>query len=182
MKTKLTTFQILVLIGLAAWLCIVLGCGAMSFFAAVGQSSQTVSREVTRVVYQGVAETCPPAEPGKALPTYTPYPTYTPFALDFATPTMSPDFSMLYTFTGINSGTTDLFVLKDGMVRIKWDHPGDKSNFIVYLNRMDTNDSSLIANEIGTAQGQKIINVSASDQYLFDITSIGEWTITVEFR
>lgn len=146
---------------------------------------------------------CPPAEIAAELPTYTPYPppeiysTYTPFPpLPTYTPqtlpepitilvtaTAPPGFTQIYQFTGNNSGTTDLFSLQPGTIRIKWEYMGD-SNFISSIKELDTEEEESISNAIGNSNGQTILKIEqASANYLLDIMiGRGDWKITIEYR
>lgn len=122
------------------------------------------------------------------LPTYTPYPTFTPPPtttpeIIFVTPTALPEFVKLFEFTGSGRSTTDLFSLESGIIKITWKYTDTKSdNFAFYLKRLDTDDRELIENTIGDSEGQVILNVEASSQYIFDIKfASGEWTIIVYY-
>ena len=122
-----------------------------------------------------------------AAPTYTPYPTYTAPAQPQAqtilvAATSPPDFTQLHIFEGNGKGTTDLFSLPTGIIRIKWEYIGE-SNFAFSLKRLDNEAEEMLENAIGSTSGQYIMNVGASDQYLFDfLFADGNWKVTVEYR
>lgn len=54
-------------------------------------------------------------------------------------------------------------------------HNGD-SNFAVWM--YTTNQTELLANEIGSYQGKKLIELEEGEILLFDITADGDWSIT----
>lgn len=128
------------------------------------------------------------------IPTQTPYPTYTPAPTVFATristrivqklvtATPRPDFTLVHEFTGTGKGTTDLFELQTGIVRVEWEYIGS-SNFAFYIRRLDNDAEDMLENTIGNASGQQIFKVGHSDQYLFDIVfARGSWNIKVYYR
>jgi len=117
-----------------------------------------------------------------AYPTYTPPPTLTPEII-FITPTALPEFVKLFDFTGTGKGTSDLFSLEAGIVKITWKYTDtDSDNFAFYLKRLDTDGKELIENTIGDSEGQVILKVGASSQYLIDVKyASGDWAITIYF-
>lgn len=114
-------------------------------------------------------------------PTYTFPPSPEPIQI-LVTSTFPPDFTEVYRFQGNGRGATDLFTLQNGQVRIKWTFRGD-ANFIFSLKRLDSGVSVGLENAVGPTEGQYIMNVGSSDQYLFDLEiARGDWEIIVEFR
>jgi hypothetical protein len=96
--------------------------------------------------------------------------------------TNSQEFTEIYRFNGTGKETTDLFRLDEGIIRVRWNHKGE-SNFSFSLKRLDTNEEKLLENAIGNAEGQAVLKVEASDQYIFDVTlADGDWEIVVEYR
>lgn len=138
-------------------------------------------------IQTAIAETQITIPSATVAPAYTPYPTYTPRPtlepkVILVTATAPPDFTQIYQFLGSGKGTTDLFSLQTGIIKVTWNYTGT-SNFAFYLKRLDTDDEELIENTIGNADGQVILKVGASDQYLFDVMfARGDWTITVFYR
>lgn len=150
--------------------------------------------------------------PNLPAPTYTFYPTYTPLPTlvpsltlePSPTPTLeptltptsnqptttttqtpgttaTPQFTELYRFSGVGQETTDLFSLQAGLVRIRWNYVGE-GNFAFSLKRLDTDFAQLIENAVGNTDGQSILSVEASDQYIFDVVFAGgNWEIIVEY-
>jgi hypothetical protein len=53
-------------------------------------------------------------------------------------------------------------------------------NFIAYLLDSNGNKGKLVANDIGSSESSAVENIAKSGDYLFDVTSTGSWTITVE--
>jgi hypothetical protein len=87
-----------------------------------------------------------------------------------------------YRFTGNGKGTTDLFALQSGIIRIKWKYSGN-SNFALFLKLLGTDQKQMIENAVGNADGQSILEVEAGDKYLFDVMFAGgPWEIVVEYR
>jgi hypothetical protein len=123
-------------------------------------------------------EPCPTKEP---CPTYKPQPTPEPEQV-LVTATYPPDFSELYIFEGTGKSTTDLFSLPTGIIRVIWEYVGE-GNFNFDIVNLETDDKEMLENTIGSATGQAILKVDASDLYIFDITMArGDWKITVEYR
>jgi hypothetical protein len=125
-----------------------------------------------------------------AFPTFTPLPTYTPLPTievttiveRLVTATLPPDFVELYRFNGRTRSSTDPFVLISGTTRIKWRYLGNGS-FAAYLKRLDTDLEELLENTVGPSEGQQVLNLEPSDQYLIDGTSArGDWEFIVEMR
>lgn len=121
----------------------------------------------------------------QVLPTYTPYPTYTPMSAlppIMVTPTSPTEFTEIYRFTGNGKGTTDLFALQRGIIRIEWKYTGD-SNFALFLKLLGTDQKEMIENAVGNTDGQSILEVGAGDNFLFDIMFAGgPWEIVVEYK
>jgi hypothetical protein len=136
------------------------------------------------------------------VPTQTPYPTLTPYPTHTAFPTYTPlptvevttiverlvtatlpaDFVELYRFSGRTRSSTDPFVLISGTARIKWRYLGG-GNFAAYLKRLDTDAEELLENTVGPSEGQKVLNIEPSDQYIIDVTfARGNWEFIVEMR
>jgi hypothetical protein len=131
------------------------------------------------------------------LPTHTPRPTYTALPIPptvvvtrkvtqivtrLVTATAPPQFVEMYRFTGSGKESTDLFVLPSGKVKITWKYTGS-NNFAFYLTRLDNDAKVMLENAIGSTEGQQILNVGASDEYLFDMLfASGDWEIVVEYR
>ena len=137
-----------------------------------------------------------------AVPTQTPYPTLTPQPTHTAWPThpprptievttiverlvtatRPPDFVELYRFTGRTRGSTDPFVLISGTLRIKWRYLGG-GTFTAHLKRLDTDAEVLLENTTGPSEGQQVLNVEPSDQYIIEVTvARGNWEFIVEMR
>jgi hypothetical protein len=157
------------------------------------RSTRTATPGASTPVALAPANTQSPLSSQAPVPTYTPYPTYTPGApvrvtvlatvlVDrLVTATHPPDFTLVQELSGNGNGSTDLFALDSGIVRIKWAYTGD-SNFILYLKRLDNDAQVNLENAIGSVEGQKIMNVGASDQYLIEaLIASGPWTVTIEF-
>lgn len=136
----------------------------------------------------------PTYTPLPALPTYTPRPTYTPvptivvtrkvtqIVTRLVTATAPPNFVELYRFSGRGKESTDLFLVPSGVMKITWKYVGS-SNFAFYLKRLDNDAEVLVENTIGSTDGQQILKVGFSDQYLFDVFfASGDWEIVVEFK
>jgi hypothetical protein len=108
-------------------------------------------------------------------------PTQTPHVVP-ATNTPRPDFGQIYEFNGAGKGTTDLFELQEGTVKVTWTYIGS-SNFSFDIKRLDNDSYDMLENAIGNTEGQAIFNVGWSDEYLFDIRmGQGDWNIIVEWR
>jgi hypothetical protein len=123
-------------------------------------------------------------------PTHTPLATYTPVPTvevttiveRLVTATLPPDFVELYRFTGRTRSSTDPFVLISGTARIKWRNLGN-GTFTAYFKRLDTDLEELLQNTVGPSEGQKVLNVEPSDQYIIDVTSArGDWEFIIEMR
>jgi hypothetical protein len=144
-------------------------------------------------------------------PTYTFYPTYTPFqgqtlpqvtqeqtkgidpspipTLTQVPPSPVPvmenkDFTEVLRFSGQDTSTSDPFPLKNGIARIKWNfEKGSIGLFQIFFKNLDTGQVDIIANTSSDGPGQAVLNVVDSDKYLLVINCYGgKWSITVEWR
>lgn len=172
-------------LALVTFCCGAFGIGAV--FSLAGDTTQAPESAITQLAVTQVAITEVAVTQVIAGPTYTLQPTYTnppppPPEQILVTATYPPDFTEIHRFTGSGNGTSDIFALPDGIVRIKWTHRGD-SNFAFYFKNLDSGQEDMLENTIGNADGQHIMNVAASDKYLFEIfMGDGPWEIIVEFR
>jgi hypothetical protein len=157
-KKRNPIVTILAIVGVLALLCF---CGPALIVAIV--SPDTFDEVISN---EGISsETTVPASPTTAVE-----------------PTLPPDFTEIYRFSGNGRGTTDLFSLQDGIIRVKWTHVGE-SNFALELHRLDDDSYESLENTIGNAEGQAILKVKASDQYLFEAYwADGPWEVIVEYR
>jgi hypothetical protein len=76
---------------------------------------------------------------------------------------------------------TDLFHLGQGLKRFDMTHQGSR-NFTVWL--LDKNggqvNGGLLANEIGSYEGSRAIQVPKDDIYLLQVEADGPWSVEVE--
>jgi hypothetical protein len=88
-------------------------------------------------------------------------------------PTSAPPGSA---YAGSGDAATELFYLTPGAHTFTWSHTGS-SNFIVWL--LDANGQwvDLLANEIGSSSGSKIVGV-AGGLYLLDVSADGAWQVS----
>jgi len=82
-------------------------------------------------------------------------------------------------FSGKGKSISNFFNLNSGIKIINMQNTGS-SNFVVKLLDKDGNYVELLANEIGSFKGSKVINIEQSGIYLFDIDSNGNWVINIE--
>lgn len=62
--------------------------------------------------------------------------------------------------------------------KVTFTHSGE-SNFIVLLYNPDTNDYTYTVNEIGQYKGEKYLEFSPTDRYIWIVTADGEWSISI---
>jgi hypothetical protein len=194
--TKAITCIIAVLILLISCCCgLIVGTGSTAWLYEAIEGpcyTQVVVKKfaVTKVFLTEIA--------GAPAPTYTYYPTYTPLPTLTPPPTQEPlpttepppttaeitgtqEFTEILRFNGTGEKTTDPFSLNQGIIRVKWNHTGE-SDFSLSLKRLDTDEENILENATGNAEGQAVLDVEASDQYIFDVTlADGDWEIIVEF-
>lgn len=115
------------------------------------------------------------------LPTQTKYPTYTPLPVAPVTSTPST-FVEVYRFSGSGKGTTDMFGLPAGILKISWKYIGN-SNFILHFWNLETSDEEFLANDIGTLEASAILPIDGGNEYMFEIIEgTGTWEIVVEHK
>lgn len=91
-----------------------------------------------------------------------------------------PDFVNVYNFNGSGSQSTDIFELKRGTIKIKWEYTGD-SIFMIGLVKYPDGKKHLITSVSGKDEGQKIFVLEEGDRYHLDIAAIkGDWNITID--
>lgn len=97
-----------------------------------------------------------------------------------AVATAPAEFTNIKNLSGTGSQSTATFDLKSGTVKIKWKNAGG-GNFIVQLINARDGTVEHIANENGSTEGQNIIFHANANLYLLDITSNGDWNISVDW-
>lgn len=84
------------------------------------------------------------------------------------------------TLSGTGDTATNAFSLELGLTIIRLTHDGS-SNFAVLLMNSDSGDRvELVANEIGTFDGSKPIEITTTGNHILDIDSDGNWTASIE--
>jgi hypothetical protein len=82
-------------------------------------------------------------------------------------------------FSGTTQEATALFSLKKGLNTFKMNHAG-KGNWAPTLLDARGEVVDLLANEIGSFNGSKAVNVPRDGVYLMNVTANGNWSIIIE--
>jgi hypothetical protein len=83
-------------------------------------------------------------------------------------------------FGGKGSGTSDLFSLPTGIIKVNFRHESDGYTSIK-LDNLDFGLIESLGQGTGPFEGQHIMNVEQSDKYLFEaISGSGIWYVWIE--
>lgn len=82
------------------------------------------------------------------------------------------------TLSGSGQQATSKFHLQKGLSTFKLTYTGG-SNFSVWLLDSSGNNIELLANDIGTFDGSKAVQIDTDGDYLLNVESEGQWTVGI---
>jgi len=89
--------------------------------------------------------------------------------------------NIIFEFRGEGSGTSDLFSLPTGIIKVYWRNEGEGYTSIDIKNLDNDLFWEFLDAGVGPFEGQHILNVKQSDKYLFDASSSGGiWYVWIE--
>ena len=80
--------------------------------------------------------------------------------------------------SGIGKDIAGPIELRPGLLLIAYSHNGT-SNFIAWLKDAQGNNVGLLANDLGSSQGRKALQIRKPGQYIIDIQADGNWGINL---
>ena len=89
--------------------------------------------------------------------------------------------NIIYEFRGEGNGTSDLFSLPTGIVKVYWRNEGEGYTSIDFKNLDNDLFWEFLDAGVGAFEGQHVLNVKQSDKFLFDASSSGGiWYVWIE--
>jgi hypothetical protein len=80
---------------------------------------------------------------------------------------------------GVGQKATDKVKLKQGLIVFEMKHTGE-SNFSVWLLDNSGDKVELLVNEVGNFDGSKAVQIPENEDYLFDVSADGPWSIVAK--